>query len=221
RLVGGAHRVGGPDQPGQFGLVGAGAAAAGGLIASHNIDFFVAIAIGIGAGVLVAILIGLPAVRIQGLYLAVTTLAFGYAMSGYILKKSHWIGAHLLPTGFISKVQRPLLYGRIDLENDRTYYFLCLAFLVVAMLAAQAFRKNRSGRVLIAARDNQRAAPAYAVNLVRARLAAFAVSGGIAGMAGVLFAYAQHNVIPGRYRVENSIAIFLATVIGGLTAVPR
>src|SRR5205807_4914760 len=55
---------------GQFGLVGAGAAAAGGLIANHNIDFFVAIAVGIAAGVLVAIVIGLPAVRIQGLYLA-------------------------------------------------------------------------------------------------------------------------------------------------------
>ncbi len=205
---------------GQFGLVGAGAAAAGGLIANHNIDFFVAIVIGIGAGVLVAMVIGLPAVRIQGLYLAVTTLAFGYAMSGYVLKKNHWIGAHLLPSGFISKVTRPLLYGRIDLENDRTFYFLCLAFLVVAMLAASAFRRNRSGRVLIAARDNQRAAPAYAVNVVRTRLAAFAVSGGIAGLAGVLLVYAQHNVIPGSYDVLGSITLFLAVVIGGLTSVP-
>jgi branched-chain amino acid transport system permease protein len=205
---------------GQFGLVGAGAAAAGGLIANHNIDFFVAIAIGIGAGVLVAMVIGLPAVRIQGLYLAVTTLAFGYAMSGYVLKKNHWIGAHLLPTGFASKVSRPLLYGRIDLENDRTFYFLCVAFLVVAMLAASAFRRNRSGRVLIAARDNQRAAPAYAVNLVRTRLAAFAVSGGIAGLAGVLLVYAQHNVVPGSYDVLGSITLFLAVVIGGLTSVP-
>ena len=88
------------------------------------------------------------------------------------------------------------------------------------MLAAQAFRKNRSGRVLIAARDNQRAAPAYAVNLVRTRLAAFAVSGGIAGLAGVLLVYAQHNVIPGSYDVLGSITLFLAVVIGGLTSVP-
>src|SRR5438552_3487274 len=125
-----------------------------------------------------------------------------------------------MPSGFTAHLDRPLLYGRIDLENDRTFYFTCVAFLAVAMLVAFSFRKNRSGRVLIAARDNQRAAPSYAINLVRARLAAFAVSGGTAGMAGVLFAYAQHNVIPGRYRVANSIAIFLATVIGGLTSVP-
>src|SRR5207249_9558370 len=107
----------------------------------------------------------------------------------------------------------------IDLENDRTFYFTCVAFLVVAMLVALSFRKNRSGRVLIAARDNQRAAPSYAINLVRARLAAFAVSGGIAGMAGVLFAYAQHNVIPASFDVLSSITLFLAVVIGGLTPV--
>ena len=205
---------------GQFGLVGAGAAAAGGLIANHNIDFFLAIGIGIAAGVAVAMVIGLPAVRIQGLYLAVTTLAFGYAMEGYILRKNHWIGRHLLPSGFASHVARPLLYGRIDLEDDKTFYFACLCFLAVAMLAALSFRRNRSGRVLIAARDNQRAAPAYAVNLVRTRLAAFAVSGGIAGMAGVLLVYAQHNVIPASFDVLSSITLFLAVVIGGLTSVP-
>jgi hypothetical protein len=58
------------------------------------------------------------------------------------------------------------------------------------------------------------------VNLVRTRLAAFAVSGGIAGLAGVLLVYAQHNVIPGSYDVLGSITLFLAVVIGGLTSVP-
>ena len=205
---------------GQFGLVGAGAAAAGGLIANHNIDFFVALGIGIAAGVVVAMIVGLPAVRIQGLYLAVTTLAFGYAMEGYVLKKNHWIGRHLLPKGLTAHLTRPVLYGRINLENERTFYFVCLACMGVAMLAALAFRKNRSGRVLIAARDNPRAAPAYAINIVRTRLAAFAVSGGIAGMAGVLLAYSQHNVIPGSYGVLAGITVFLAATIGGLTSVP-
>jgi hypothetical protein len=88
------------------------------------------------------------------------------------------------------------------------------------MLAALAFRRNRSGRVLIASRDNQRAAPAYAINLVRTRLAAFAVSGGIAGLAGALLAYGQHQVIPESYGILQSIVVFLAAVIGGLTSVP-
>jgi branched-chain amino acid transport system permease protein len=205
---------------GHFGLVGAGAAAAGGLAANHNIDFFLALAIGMAAGVIAAVIIGLPAVRIQGLYLAVTTLAFGYFMAEYALKRSHWIGERILPHGLTAHLDRPRLYGRINLENERTYYFVCLIALVVTMLAAQSFRKNRSGRVLIAARDNQRAAPAYAINLVRTRLAAFAVSGGIAGLAGVLFAYQQHTVEAQSYSVLASITLFLSVTIGGLTSVP-
>lgn len=205
---------------GQFGLVGIGAAVGGGLAANHNIDFFVALALGVAAGVVAAIIIGLPAVRIQGMYLAVTTLAFGFAVQKYVLNKHYWLGKHLLPTGYAAKLNPPVLYGRIDTSNYRYMYYLCLFFLWLSIFAANAFRKNRSGRVLIAARDNQRAAPAYAINLTRTRLAAFAVSGGLAGLAGVLFAYAQGNVIPGSYDVYSSLLVFLAVVIGGLTSVP-
>jgi branched-chain amino acid transport system permease protein len=158
-------------------------------------------------------------VRIQGLYLAVTTLAFGYAMQGYLLNSHYPIGKRLLPTGLTASIDRPNLYGRFDLENNRSFYYICLALLVLAMLAAYSFRKNRSGRVLIAARDNQRAAPAYGINLVRTRLAAFAVSGGMAGMAGVLIVYQQHQVVSASFGVLASVEIFLATVVGGLTSV--
>jgi hypothetical protein len=58
------------------------------------------------------------------------------------------------------------------------------------------------------------------VNLVRTRLAAFAVAGGIAGLAGTLFAYAQHNVVPDSYDVLSSLLVFLSVVIGGLTSLP-
>jgi branched-chain amino acid transport system permease protein len=190
---------------GQFGLVGIGAAAAGGLAANHNIDFFAAIALGVAAGAVSAVLI--------------TTLAFGYAMQNYVLNANYWIGRHLLPTGLSPHLLRPVLYGRIDLENDRTFYYVCLVFLALTMACALAFRRHHSGRVLIATRDNQRAASSYAVNPVRTRLAAFAISGGFAGLAGVLFAYSQHNVYPASYDVLSSIAVFLAACIGGLTSV--
>jgi len=203
---------------GQFGIVGAGAAVGGGLAANHNIDFFAACFVGIAAGVVVALLIGLPALRVQGLYLAVTTLAFGGAMEFYFLKQRYWLGQHLLPHGEGSRIRRPVLWGRISLEDDRAFYFVGLAFLAIVLLAARAFRRNRSGRILIAARDNQRAAPAYSINLARTRLAAFAVSGGIAGLAGVLLAYDQGAVDAPAYGIFPSITIFLVTVIGGLTS---
>jgi branched-chain amino acid transport system permease protein len=205
---------------GQFGLVGVGALVTGGLIADHNIDFFAALLIGTAAGVVVAVIVGLPAVRLTGLYLAVTTLAFGYAMQGFFLNKHYWVGAHLLPDGLTAHIRRPTLYGRINLEDNRTFYFVCVALLLASMGIAHNFRKNRSGRLLLAVRDNQRAATSYAVDVTRTRLAAFAVSGGIAGMSGVLFAYATHNVQPGNFAVTQSIIIFLAVTIGGLTSVP-
>ncbi len=204
---------------GQFGLVGIGAAVSGGIVVDHNIDFFVACFIGIAAGAVAAVVIGLPAIRIQGLYLAVTTLAFGAAMENYILNDRFAVGRLLLPEGFTANLVRPELYGRWDLEDDRAYYFVCLVALGLVMAAALAFRSNRSGRVVIAVRDNQRAAASYAMSPVKVRLAAFAVSGGIAGLAGTLFAYLQHDIIPGSYDVLTSIFIFLAATVAGLTSV--
>ena len=201
---------------GQYGLVGIGAAAAGGLIGRHNIDFFAAMAIGIAAGAITAVIIGLPAVRMHGLYLAVATLAFGYAMQYYVLNGHYWIGRHLLPNQLAASIRRPMLYGKFDLENERAFYFLCLGFLVLALAAAASFRRQHSGRMLIALRDNQRAAASYAIAPVRARLAAFAISGAFAGCAGVLSAYKIHQVIPGTYDIFNGIALFLAAAVGGL-----
>jgi branched-chain amino acid transport system permease protein len=141
-------------------------------------------------------------------------------MNGYFMNKTYPVGKRLLPHGLTASIRRPMLYSTvINLEDGRSFYYVCLALLILAMLAAYAFRRNRSGRMLIAARDNQRAAPAYAINLVRTRLAAFAVSGGIAGMAGVLLVYLQHQVVAQSYSVLASIQVFLATVVGGLTSV--
>ena len=205
---------------GQYGLVGIGAAAAGGIIGRHNIDFFAAVGIGIAAGAITAVIIGLPAVRMQGLYLAVTTLAFGYAMQYYVLNSHYWIGRHLLPDQLAATIRRPMLYGKFALEGstggERAFYFLCLGFLVLGLAAAASFRRQHSGRMLIALRDNQRAAASYSISPVKARLSAFAISGGFAGCAGVLFAYQQHQVIAGTYDVYSAIALFLAAAVGGL-----
>lgn len=209
---------------GQFGLVGVAAGVSGGLVANHNIDFFSALALGMVTGVIAAVVIGLPAVRIQGLYLAVATLAFSYAVQGFVLNNAYFIGRHILPSGLSAHLYRPVLYGIVDLtsftdQGQRNFYFVCLVFLGLCMACAYSFRRNRSGRVLIAARDNDRAAPAYSINLARTRLAAFAVSGGIAGVAGVLFAYDQGNVVAGSYGPQASIVVFLAAATAGISSV--
>ena len=207
---------------GQFALVGAGAVTAGKFATEFAggfwSDFWVTLALGAAAGALVAVLVGMPAVRIQGLFLAVTTLSLAGATHLWLMNRDEPVGRLVMPVRN-ARVQRPILWQRIDLNNERTMYYVCLAFLAASAYAATRFRRSRSGRVLIAVRDNQRAAPAYAINLVRTRLAAFAVAGAIAASAGVLLAYQQRAIDPSTYGIGPSVAVFVATVMGGLTSV--
>lgn len=209
---------------GQYAIAGVGSAVAGGLAANHGWDFFGALFTGSLAGAFVAILVGLPALRIQGLFLAVTTLSFAFTVQNFILRRE-WFG-WLLPKDN-TFIDRPVLYGRWDLnqpseilwftvDKDAKFYFVCLVFLVLTLLMARSLRKNRSGRVLIGVRDNGRVMQSYGVNLASTRLAAFAISGFIAGLAGALLAYQNTVFSPGGFSPEQSIALFVMAIIGGV-----
>ena len=208
---------------GHFGIVGVGAVTAGKLVADHDVDFFVALAASIVAGAIVAVLVGLPALRIQGLYLAVTTLTFAAAMQLYFLQPNFSVGRRILPEAG-GRVRTPVLFERIVLSDDlgptRAYYYLCLFFLGLAVLMARAYRRNRAGRAVLAVRENQRAASSYSVSPAMTKLGAFAVSGGLAALAGALYAYQSGAVDASTYGVDASLRIFVSTVIGGLTSIP-
>lgn len=207
---------------GQFAFVGIGAAVGGGLAANHNIDIFAALIIGGAAGALAAVIVGIPALRVQGLFLAVTTLAFAVVTEFYLLTDDSFFGKWFLPESGNS-IRSPRLWNRFSLDpfNDtRNFYYFCVAVLVLMVLAASSFRRNRSGRVIIATRDNSRAAASYGINLARTRLAAFAVSGYIAATAGVLFAYQDGSITAGSYGANFSVQAFIVTVIGGIASIP-
>ena len=201
---------------GQFAFAGVGAAVAGGLATRHNQDFFVTLAAALVAGAVVAMLIGIPALRVPGLFLAVVTLGFGAAVqyAGLSRERFGW----LLPPsdGYINK---PMLYGRINLSSDTRYYYVCLVFLVLACLSAWSLRHSRSGRLFIGLRDNQRAAQAFGVDATVTRLSAFAIAGAIAALAGALSAY-QSQVDAGSFTMDTSLTAFLYAVVGGLTSLP-
>ena len=209
---------------GQYAIAGVGSAVAGGLAANHHWDFFLAVFVGALAGALVAVLIGIPALRIQGLFLAVTTLAFAFTVENFVLRREFF--GWLVPKDN-AFVDRPRLYGRFDLAGDNKvlwfhvsadakFYFVCLAFLLLAVAMARALRRNRSGRIFIGVRDNTRVLQAYGVHPATTRLAAFALSGFLAGMAGALLAYQNTVFSPGGFAPEKSIELFVMAVIGGV-----
>jgi len=201
---------------GQWAFSGIGAAVAGSM-AVRGWDFFVCLLVAGLVGALAAVLVGLPALRIQGLFLAVTTLAFAFTVQNFFLNKDYF-GQYLPKTGDI--VARPKLYGAFSTRSDVRFYFVCLGFLVLFLLIARSIRKNRLGRILIGVRDNGKGVQAYGVNLAKTRLAAFAISGFIAAVAGGLYAFLNEAVFSTAFRPERSITVFAITVIGGLTSLP-
>lgn len=201
---------------GQFAFAGIGAAVAAGLSVRGG-DFFVCLLVGGLAGAIAAVLIGLPALRIQGLFLAVTTLSLAFAVEAVVLNPLYF--GWLLPEQG-QTVERPNLYGRFSTQSDYRYYYVVLVFLALSLLAARSLRRNRSGRVLIGVRDNGKLVQAYGVNLARTRLSAFAISGFIAAVAGGLLAFSSQAVDAGTFAPERSISVFAVTVIGGLTSLP-
>jgi branched-chain amino acid transport system permease protein len=128
-------------------------------------------------------------------------------------------------------VNRPILFGRIDLTDsselgpitiskEAKYYYVCVAFLALVTLMAQSLRRNRSGRVFMSVRDNGRVAQAFGINLARTRLAAFAISGLVAGLAGALLAYQNTVIASNAFPPERSIELFVLSVIGGIGSLP-
>jgi branched-chain amino acid transport system permease protein len=188
-------------------------AAAGGWVAAvlHAPFPILLLAAGLtGAGC--SVLVGLPALRLRGLHLAITTLAFALATSA-VLFDARYLGGSL-PT----QLKRPLLLG-VNLNDDRTFYYLVLLCLGLAVMSVLGMRRSRPGRVLIACKDNEQAAQAYGINLLRARLAAFAVAGAMSAVAGALFVFANRGVDAGSFAPDESMRMFLLAVLGGLGSV--
>lgn len=199
---------------GQMAFAAFGAAAAGSL-AQNGWHFFIALLMGGVVGGVVAIAIGIPALRIRGPFLAVATLAFALTTGSYFLNREFF--PWLVPSG---RIIRPTLFGKFNLESELTYYYFLIILLVLVLGSLASFRNSRAGRVLVATRDNVRAAQSYGVNPVRARITAFAFSGFIAGIAGAALAFHQHTLPGLTLDVTASISVFSMVVIGGLGSVP-
>jgi branched-chain amino acid transport system permease protein len=199
---------------GQFALVGFGGATTGILYQRHGWDYLAAVPVGMAAAALTAVVIGIPALRVRGPFLAVTTLAFAVTTSTYFLSNTRF--DWFVPT----KVRPPVLWERIDLGTGWIQYEACLVGLLLAILVARNLRASRTGRVLLAVRDNESAAAVATINPTRAKLTAFALSGALAGLAGSLYVVQQGGIFADAFDAEVSIRLFSMVVIGGLSTIP-
>ncbi len=194
---------------GQWAIVGVGALVAQRFAAAETPpDFFIILLIAGLCGAAVSLLIGLPALRIRGLFLGVTTLAFAVAAH-------HWIFQwQILTTD--AAIERPFLFGFIDITSERSFFYVCLVGLLISLYLARNLRRSRWGRNLIAMRDNEPAAQALGMRLTTMRLSAFAISGFIASLAGALYAYNAQQIDYSRFNSTVSLTMFAMVVIGGM-----
>jgi ABC-type branched-subunit amino acid transport system permease subunit len=199
---------------GHWSLVGVGAFAAANLHGRLGVPFVITVPLVVAIGMGVSLLIGLPALRIKGLYLAVVTLTFSYAAELFVFR------SELVGGGQTGQPMNVPAFGPFDLDSptNRPLFAFSVAMLLVALWAARNLRSSRTGRTFLALRENEKAAATLGISLRAARLTAFAVSGGIAALAGVVFALRVGTVNATDFPTEVSLVLVLMVMIGGLGA---
>jgi ABC-type branched-subunit amino acid transport system permease subunit len=210
---------------GQFALV-----AVGSLVAVHlgtSVPLPLVLLYGGAVTAVVAIIVGLPALRMPGLFLAVTTLAFAIFMQNAVLATPcitiPGIGKTLctgLPDPGYTVVTRPTLFG-LSLESQRAFAWFSLAILLISVYVVRIWRDKGIARRLVAVRDNELGAAAMGIPILRTKLLAFGLSGFMAGYAGVCFALAtqQLNNTDLTFDPTTSFVIISMVVIGGLGSI--
>ena len=151
-------------------------------------------------------IIGLPALRLKGDYLAITTLAFGEIVRTIFQNTS--------PESF---------GGAIGLAtprfNKKYFFIICFIMVLVTLAVIQNLIRSKHGRAITAIRDNEIAARATGVNVTRSKLTGFIVAAVFAGLAGVLFSYTQSNVSSATFDYNYSIEILVMVVLGGMGSI--
>lgn len=156
------------------------------------------------------LLIGLPAIRVSGLYLAMVTLAFSFVVE-------HILGGWKSVTGGYNgmPVSDPVLFG-LEVGGLRGFYLLCLAALALVLLALANLTRSRTGRAFIGVRDSEAAAFGLGIHVAGCKVLAFAVSATICGLAGALMAHHLKFLTPEAFGLLLSMELVLMVVIGGL-----
>jgi branched-chain amino acid transport system permease protein len=209
---------------GQFGFVAVGSVMAAHLGGSVPLILLLPLA-GIVTAV-VAVIVGLPALRMTGLYLAVSTLGFAVFMQQTVLSTPCWTVPLIdrrvctgLPDPVSTLIARPSFFG-ISLASEQTMAWFSLAVLVLSILMVRVWRDRGIARRLVAVRDNEQAAAAMGIPVVRTKILAFALSGFIAGYAGVCYAFALQRFDVTSFDPTFSFLVVSMVVIGGLGSVP-
>lgn len=155
-------------------------------------------------------IVGLPALRLKGIYLAIATLAFNVIVEEIIAR---WRG---LTGGNEGKHLKPVRVLGWELESDAEFYYLCLALTVLCCLACVNLLRSPTGRAFVAIRDSEISASCLGVNLAKYKTLSFAISAALTGVGGALYAHKLAFISPEQFTLFASIELITIVILGGI-----
>ncbi|HVL82338.1 MAG TPA: branched-chain amino acid ABC transporter permease [Actinomycetota bacterium] len=187
-------------------FVGIGAFTSAYMVSVAGQEFPIAVLSAMAVGAVQALILGLVALRVRGLYFALLTLAYGLLAEASLFK---------IPalTGGAAGQPAPKPPG---FDTSHRYYYLCLALLGVVLWVDHRMMATKGGRALLALRENPRVASTFGINVKAFTLFAFAVSGVFAGLGGALYAHNESQVTSVLFNFQLALLFILMTVVGGL-----
>jgi branched-chain amino acid transport system permease protein len=183
------------------------------VLTNAGIPFPVALACAAGLSSAVGLVVGLPALRVKGIYLGIATLSFGFIVEEVLARWESVTGGN---AGI--HIKKPNLFGW-SLNTGEAFYFLCLVITVLATLGILNLLRSPTGRAFVAIRDSEISAQSMGIRLAYYKTLSFALSAALAGIAGALYAHQLQFISPDQFNILQSIDLLLMIVIGGLGSV--
>lgn len=197
-----------------YSFAGIGAMATGVAMATWGWPFWLALPLATAATVPVALVVGVASVRLKGLYLAIATLTISNTLGETFFRWDAVTGGQ---SGHF--VARPVV-GPVDFGGDLAFYGLCLGAVFVLLFMVEGLRTSRTGRAMLAVRDNELEAQALGINVYKTKLTAFVLSAMIAGFGGALLAQLLISVTPSAFQSPfaeaSSLLLVTLVAIGGM-----
>ena len=162
---------------------------------------------------LVGVVVGLPALRVKGIYLGIATLAFGFIVEEVFARWEKLTGGN---AGM--HVKAPAI-GNWHIDSGEGFYFIALVTAVLCTLAILNLLRSATGRAFVAIRDSEISAQSMGIQLARYKTLSFALSAALAGIGGALYAHKMRFLSPDQFSILQSIDLLLLVVIGGLGSV--
>ncbi|MGH2635234.1 MAG: branched-chain amino acid ABC transporter permease [Actinomycetota bacterium] len=185
---------------------------------SADINFYVAVWIVALLAAGVGVLIGAPVLRLRGDYLAIVTLGLGEIVS--VITASRWAAPLIGGPQGMRGVTKAELFGLNFQDNPQHFYYLALAFVLLALFVSWRLSTSRIGRAWTAMREDEQVADAMGISTTKFKLLAFAMGGAIGSLGGALFAVGLGSLTPASFEILVSITALAVVILGGLGSLP-